>query len=177
MARIGAANGRRVLDNRIYPRGNPMNELLFDKAKIAFVEGKYEEAAEAFGEMLSENPENPLALYSRGTARFNMKDFEGAIADYDAYLALNDRSEKVFTSRGAARLALGRNEEAINDFNKSIELNEFYPNAYFGRAEVFTRMGEKEQAKLDVEVGNRILQKMGQSHFEGQGIMFQDSGS
>lgn len=154
-----------------------MNELLFDKAKIAFVEGKYEEAAEAFSEMLGEDPENPMALYSRGTARFNLKDFEGAIADYDGYIALIVRNEKVFTSRGAARLALGRNEDALNDFNKALEINEFYPNAYFGRAEVFTRMGEKEQAKLDVEVGNRILQKLGQSHLEGQGFMFQDASS
>ena len=79
-----------------------MDEMLFDKAKLAFVEGKFEEAAKAFGELLSEDPENRLALHSRGTAKFNLKDFEGAVADFDAYLALNDRSEKVYTSRGAA---------------------------------------------------------------------------
>lgn len=56
-------------------------------------------------------------------------------------------------------------------------MNEFYPNAYFGRAEVFTRRGDEDQAKLDIEVGNKILQKLGQSHFEGQGFMFPDATS
>jgi len=151
-----------------------MSELLFDKAKVAFVEGKFDEAVQAFGEVIAKDPTNPLAYYSRGVARFNQKDLAGAIEDCTASIRLAENNERVYCSRGAAYLALGRTEEALSDFNKAIELNEFYPTAYFGRAEIFTRLGEKEQARMDIEVATKIQRKRGQSHLEGQGIMFQD---
>lgn len=152
-----------------------MTTLLFDKAKIAFVRGMFAEAVAAFTEVLDEDPRHALALYSRGTARVNMEDFEGAIADFDAYIALDEDNEKVFTARGTAQLGRGKNEEALEDFNRAIELNEFYPSAYFGRAEAFTRLGEEEQARLDIDVGTRIARQLAQSRMEGTGTVFEDA--
>jgi len=150
-----------------------MSELLFDKAKVAFVQGKFEEAVQVFGEMIAKDPDNPLAYYSRGVARFSLRDLAGAIEDYTASIRLYSRNEKVHCSRGAALLAQDRTEDALKDFNQAIELNPFYPTAYLGRAEAFKRLGEHDQARMDLEVATKIQQKRGQSQLESQGLMFQ----
>lgn len=147
---------------------------LFDKAKVAFVQERFEEAAKLFGESLEKDPKNPLIYYSRGTARFNLKDYDGAIEDYTTAIGLYDKNERFFCSRGAAYLALDKSEKAMEDFNKAIDVNSFYPTAYFGRAEIFTRIGDKEQARLDIETATKIQKKRGQSILESQGIVFQD---
>lgn len=151
-----------------------MNQSLLDKAKIAFVQERYEEAIAAFSEILEENPGFTMAYYSRGTARMKMKDLDGAIEDYSQYIRENDRNEKVFCSRGTAYLGLKRYDEAMEDFNQSIELCGHYPHPYFGRSEIFARMGDKDQARQDWEAGSKLQAQRLQSHLETQGIMFQD---
>lgn len=151
-----------------------MADLNMDRAKVAFVQGKFEEAVEAFSKAIEEDPQNAIAFHSRGTARLKLKDFEGSIPDFSECLRLNKANQKAMCSRATAYLALGRLEEAMEDFNRALDVSEFYPNAYFGRAEVFRRLGEKEHARMDMDVGRKIMEKRGQSHFESQGIMFQD---
>lgn len=146
---------------------------LLDEAKIAFVKGRFEEAADLFGQVLEKVPGHLMAYQSRGTARLKIEDFEGSVEDFTAFIQVNAKNEKVFCSRGTAYLALKKYDEAMDDFNRSIGINQFYPNAYFGRAELFTIAGEQEQAKLDRDTGAEIQRKMAQSHFEGQGVMFQ----
>ena len=147
---------------------------LLDAAKIEFVRGRFQEAADLFGQVLEKVPGHLIAYQSRGTARLKLEDYDGAIEDFTAFIKVNDQNEKVFCSRGTAYLALKKYEEAMADYNRSIEINQFYPNAYFGRSELFTLAGEQEQARQDRDAGMEIQRRMAQSHFEGQGVMFQD---
>lgn len=147
---------------------------LLDSAKIAFVKGRFDEAADLFGQVLEKMPGHLMAYQSRGAARVKLEDFEGAVEDFTAFIQAHGTNEKVYCSRGTAYLALKKYDEAMDDFNRAIELNQFYPNAYFGRAELFTIAGEQEQAKMDRDTGSQIQRKMSQSHFESQGVMFQD---
>ncbi len=151
-----------------------MSDQNLDSAKIAFVKGRFEEAVAGFSKVLEKTPDHVTALQSRGTAKLKLSDFEGAIGDFTECLKLNQANDRILCGRGTAYLALGRLEEALDDFNSAIDVSEFYPNAYFGRAEVFKRMGEEKHARLDMEVGRKIVAKRGQSHFESQGIVFQD---
>ena len=119
---------------------------LMDSATVAFVKGRFEEAAELFSQLLEKAPGDLIAHQSRGTARLKLDDFAGAVEDFTAFIQVNSKNEKVFCSRGTANPALKKYDEAREDFNRALALNEFYPSAYFGRAELFTLAGEVEQA-------------------------------
>lgn len=147
---------------------------LLDNAKIAFVKGRFEEAVDLFGQVLDKVPGHLVAQQSRGTARLKLEDYEGAVEDFTAIIQVEGQNEKVFCSRGTAYLALKKYEEAMADFNRAIDINQFYPSAYFGRSELFVLAGEQEQARQDRDTATEIQRKMSQSHFESQGVMFQD---
>ena len=58
---------------------------LLDNAKIAFVRvvnGRFDEAAELFGQVLEKTPGHLMAYHSGGAARLRLDGFEGAVADF-----------------------------------------------------------------------------------------------
>ena len=66
------------------------------------------------------------AYNNRGSAKFNLKDYQGAIEDYDKAIELDPNYAKAYNNRGAAKGNLGDNQGAIKDYDKAIEID---PNA------------------------------------------------
>ncbi len=150
-----------------------MDEEMMLDAKTALAQGNLEESIRIFDKVLDNDPENRIALFSRGVAKFKNEDFDGAVEDCTSYIELNAFNEKVFCSRGNALLALGQDEQALADFNQSLEINPQYPTAYFSRSEIFRRAGDEENAMEDQATGERLQKQISQAYFETQGIMFQ----
>ena len=71
--------------------------------------------------------------FSRGNAKFDSKDFIGAIADYSLAIEQNSRFAEAYSNRGLCKDNLMDYKGAISDFSKAIEINPKYASAYFNR--------------------------------------------
>ncbi len=68
-------------------------------------------------------PEPAVLLYNRGVTRYDLHNWDGAIADLDESLMLNPLLVMAWIKRGNARFNKGDLDEAINDFNQAIRLD------------------------------------------------------
>ena len=72
-------------------------------------------------------PEFADALNLRGRAKFILKDYQGAIDDYDKAIEIRlddlDESDDFYFCRAIAKEKLGDNEGAIDDCNKALEID------------------------------------------------------
>ena len=60
--------------------------------------------------------------FKRATAKYELKDYQGAIADYTKAIELNPDYAQAYNKRGFAYLMLGPKSKAQADFKRAIEL-------------------------------------------------------
>ncbi len=73
-------------------------------------------------------------------AKFESRDYHGAIEDFNKVIALNPKYTLAYAYRGHAKINLEDYTGAMEDFNKAIELNPKFDAAYvdLGRANFFS---------------------------------------
>ena len=95
-----------------------------------------ETAINAYGKALRLNPDLVEAYLNRGTAKFDLKQYEAALADFEAALHLNPNYAEAYYNRGNAKDALGQYESALADYDAAITRNLDYAGAYLNRGNV-----------------------------------------
>ena len=95
-------------------------EDLLLSVKEALVQKKIDKSIELFSKVLEREPNNSVALFSRGTAYFSKKDYQQALHDFTKCIDLKPVSAKLFCSRGNAWRGLKQNESALQDLNKAV---------------------------------------------------------
>ena len=83
-------------------------ENLLLSAKQALMQKKIEKSVELFSAVLERDPENSVALFSRGTAYFSKKNYQQALHDFTKCIKLKPDSAKLYCSRGNAWLGLNK---------------------------------------------------------------------
>jgi tetratricopeptide (TPR) repeat protein len=68
-------------------------------------------------------PEPAVLLYNRGVIRYDLRNWDGAIADFDEAIMLNPHRVMAWIKRGNARFNKGDLDEAINDFNQALQID------------------------------------------------------
>lgn len=68
--------------------------------------------------------ESDSGLLMRGHAKQRLKDYEGAILDYDRAIAINSNNFILYFNRGLSNKSLGRLQNACSDFRSSANLGE-----------------------------------------------------
>ena len=68
-----------------------------------------------------------LAYYNRGVAKFNLEDYQGAIADYTKSLEINPQYASAFVNRGISRELVNDLEGACRDWRKAVDLGNERP--------------------------------------------------
>jgi tetratricopeptide (TPR) repeat protein len=108
-----------------------------EKAKA----GKFKEAIEDFDKAIQLNPTGQI-YYNRAYSKSMIKDFRGAIQDYNNTIELEYRLAEAYFERGYCNDQINNTNEAINDYTKAIEINKEYADAYNNRA--FTKLKQKD---------------------------------
>lgn len=99
-------------------------ELYTARCRQRFVWGKQLRSALAdCNEAVGKSPENYVPLELRGSVYLRLKDFDAAIADYDAALALNPMCNRCLYGRGLALLAQGSDAAHEADIAGARKLN------------------------------------------------------
>jgi tetratricopeptide (TPR) repeat protein len=96
------------------------------KGEIRFLQKDYnyaiKELNEAIKNMSAEKP-NYEAYKLRAKSKFEVKDFKGAVTDWNVYIEANPGEEETLISRAAAKINSNDNTSAIVDLDEAIKLN------------------------------------------------------
>lgn len=90
--------------------------------KALLAANEFSAAAEEFTKALEYDPALDQAWYYRANARFNDKNLEGALADYDQCIALNSGFAEAYHNRASLKFAMGDKDGACSDWKKAYEL-------------------------------------------------------
>ena len=85
----------------------------------------------------------------KGVAKYNLKDYSGAIADFNKAIQLNPDFALAYRNRGNTKQNLKDYTGAIVDFNKAIQLNPDYALAYYNRGNTKTYLNDLAGACTD----------------------------
>ena len=85
----------------------------------------------------------------RAISKMNLKDYNGAIADYTKAIELNPNYALAYYNRGISKKDLEDNYGAIADYNKAIELDPNYTSAYVNRGISKENLGDLNGACAD----------------------------
>ena len=65
----------------------------------------------------------PAAYNNRGLAKFNLKDYSGAIADCTKAITLNPQFTEAYINRANNEITLNDYFTAVSDYSKAIAIN------------------------------------------------------
>ncbi len=75
-----------------------------------------------YDEAVQLHPHDIKVYINRGNARYQRKDYQGAIADYTQIISLEPKNPKGYANRGLARQNLGDQQGAIIDWQVALKL-------------------------------------------------------
>jgi lipoprotein NlpI len=99
----------------------PSSAELLQQARIAFTQGKNEEALKLADQAVTTDAKNMEAYYVRARLSDATRQYEKAIADYDVVLKMDSTATGVFQRRGEAHFKIGNFSKAIEDFDQFIQ--------------------------------------------------------
>jgi tetratricopeptide (TPR) repeat protein len=136
------------------------NLHLFDTrlvAKIYFQRGylysifkkDYLRSTEEYTESIRYYDGDSMTFNNRGKNRDRLKDYKGAIDDFNKAFELGDTS--IYYSRGLAKCKMNKFEDAIDDLTKAIELNPTEAVYYYERGVARHSIGKYTEATMDYQ--------------------------
>jgi tetratricopeptide (TPR) repeat protein len=121
------------------------------------IDKNYSGALQDCSVVLKFEPNNSRAILRIGECRQNLKDYNGAIADYSKYLELQSKDypksfgiSVAYSNRGQCKYNLGKNQEAILDFDKAININSNLSFAYLLRGAAKIRLKQQSGGCSDL---------------------------
>ncbi len=126
---------------------NFVNHLLLGNCYVRL--GQLNAAVSCYSTGIALRPELPWAYTNRGLAHLDIKDFPGALADFDRVIALRPEMVEAYINRALARLGLGDFSGAVADLDRALEHAESPVRALFIRAMARGRLGDREGAARD----------------------------
>lgn len=97
----------------------------------------------------SEGQSKAQEYIKRGSAKYRIGDFDGAIAEFSEAIRTDPTGATAYVSRGLTRSKKGDLNGAIEDYSKAIELSPESGIVYFNRAQVRSQMGDAAGAMED----------------------------
>lgn len=88
-----------------------------------------------------------MAYNGRGGAKDDLKDYAGAIADYDKAIELDPECAEAYNNRGLAKKDLKDYSGAMADYNKAIELFPQYTRVYDNLIELYEELNQPALAE------------------------------
>ncbi len=117
------------------------------KADRLYHDGKYAEAADVYEDVYLQQPNDQVAGFNLGTARYKADDHQTAVATLQGAAASNDTtlSAKASYNLGNAHYRLGQWQEAAKAYRQSLRYDPDDPDAKHNLELVLRKMQEAQQ--------------------------------
>ena len=86
------------------------------------------------------------AFYNRGIAKHNLKDFLGAIQDFDVSEANGLNTSKLYMNRAISRSNIGQETDALTDLDNALDLDSADDMIWQEKGKVLVKVGRLEDA-------------------------------
>ncbi|MBS1684402.1 MAG: tetratricopeptide repeat protein [Bacteroidetes bacterium] len=96
------------------------------------------------------------AFNLRGTSKYNLRDFKGALDDYTKAIEINPKDTQSYYWRGALKFNSQDYQGAIVDYGMVIKLNPNYGEAYYWRGTTEIQINEKDSGCLDLAIARKL---------------------
>ncbi|HOY31752.1 MAG TPA: tetratricopeptide repeat protein [Bacteroidales bacterium] len=123
-----------------------------------------------FTDVIKKYPNSYHAYWARGDGKNKLKDYQGALQDYNRSIQLNPDFSISRNSRGYIFLELNDYAPALSDLNASILLDSNASQAYHNRGLVYDRLGDTSAAMRDYNKAISINPKL-QNSYAARGIL------
>ena len=131
-------------------------QVWYAKGEKALNNKKYEEAINAFSEVIKINKKNPEAFYSRGLCHLFNDDPLAAIGDFSVAIELDSLWSDAYNNRGLCYGYIGELESSADDFKKAIELDSNFTKAFLNLGSAYLTMGKTDKS---IEMLNKVVEK------------------
>lgn len=102
-----------------------------------------------FTNVIEKYPEHYLGYLNRGVAKYNNRDFMGAMDDYDNSLKKRPNYSKTILNRALIWEQLNEPDSAIRGYNEAIKISPRHAKAYLARANLFFKTKRFPESKTD----------------------------
>jgi tetratricopeptide (TPR) repeat protein len=123
---------------------------LFNEVLLA-ASGRLQKALSAGDAAIRLSPNYAEAYRLRGRTRVEMRDYDGALADYSRAIELNDGYVEAYQNRGSARLRRGDNSGALADYDEAVRRDPSSAENWLNRATALSFLHEPERALRDLD--------------------------
>ncbi|BAZ15193.1 TPR repeat protein [Calothrix sp. NIES-4071] len=114
---------------------------------------------------VEETPDTPQEYINRGNSRYEVGNYQGAVADYteaiEMNIKLNIYDADAYFNRANALIDLGDKTGAIEDYTQVIKINPYDAEAYFHRGNLHRELGDKLLAVEDLKKAVELYHKEG----------------
>jgi tetratricopeptide (TPR) repeat protein len=107
------------------------------------------------------NPDDADSYKHRANTRYDLGDYQGAIADYTQAIQFNPQDAYAYYNRGNIRYDLEDYEGAIADYTQVIQINPQDADAYYSRGNCHYHLGEQQNAMADFQRSTDIYRQQG----------------
>ena len=118
--------------------------------------GQYMDAIKAYGQAISEDPENPRLYWGRGRAYEKLNEFQTAIQDYSKAIKLNNNFTEALASRAVLHVRAAQPKKALEDYNQIIQNQQDAAAYYSERAKVKVSLNDFKGALEDYSAAVKL---------------------
>ncbi|MFT7018035.1 MAG: tetratricopeptide (TPR) repeat protein [Cyclobacteriaceae bacterium] len=123
---------------QLRPNSDAVAELMFERAKAAYFEQKYESAVVAFESFLQKYPRSTnveSSYYLIGDSYYRLMKWDNAIGYFDRYINSNDLEfqSRSYRKRGEAMMTVGNFKDAVANYSKWSNESQNERDLYFAK--------------------------------------------
>ena len=131
------------------PKSLVQDGCLFDNMAIAYTDlGEFDIAISYHDKALRLSPNNPFIISNRGSTKMDMKNYSGAVLDFQRSLELSPEGPALLNI-GLALILNGRFKESIKYLDQAIQIHQM-PNLYAMRGLAYMNLDDTKKACNDL---------------------------
>jgi tetratricopeptide (TPR) repeat protein len=121
----------------------------FELGSFELSERRYKAAIEQFNGVIADDSKNSQAFTKRGISKEKLKDYQGAMKDYD--LAVELKNNFALFKRAKLEYKIGKYQSSIDDYSCLLQthISGWHARYYHGRALAEKRLHRAEEASKD----------------------------
>ena len=140
-------------------------EVFYNRAKLQFGSGQFEEALENFNKAIKLKPDYFEAYANCGVLLSRSGQFDKAIKNFNEAIRLKPDLAVAYSNRGNALSESGKAEEALASYDKAVQLKPDYANAFFNRGNVQSSLGLFDAALRSYNEAIRLVPDYAEAYF------------